>query len=261
MSSLLEVGSEDLERHATLVDEIYAGTALGVVVRNVLDRDAVQRALDRLQRADASAPRSELVPRAYTLGIMLAPTAPRPDGPDFETYLRVSAGWSAVALLGAEDHRRIDAALSALAGGRPVEVPTTPDGRSYAPATLRVFLDGGGAPAHCDTYPPLACHRHLDSIVDRATQISWYVPLSVPEAGGTLTIFSLAHGQPSAAAPERALERSESVRYSISPGDLLVFDGGRRFHRVDVCSGPTPRRTFGGFAGLSQAHDRLYRWS
>jgi len=261
MSSLTEVGSEDLERHATLVDEIYAGTALGVIVRNVLDRNAVQRALERLQRADSTAPRTELVSRAYTLGVLLAPTAPRPDGPDFETYLRVSAGWSAAVLLGTEDHRRIDGALSALAGGRPVEVPTAPDGRSYAPATLRVFLDGGSAPAHCDTYPPLACHRHLDSIVDRTTQISWYLPLSVPEEGGTLTLFSLAHGQREAADPERALERAEVARYTIAPGDLLVFDGGRRFHRVDACAGPTPRRTFGGFAGLSRAHDRLYRWS
>jgi hypothetical protein len=81
----------------------------------------------------------------------------------------------------------------------------------------------------------------------------------LPEAGGELSILSLRHGEPGAVAPERSGAASRS--YRIDAGDLVVFDGGRWFHRIETCRGPTPRRTYAGFAGLSRDGAILHAWS
>jgi hypothetical protein len=42
---------------------------------------------------------------------------------------------------------------------------------------------------------------------------------------------------------------------------MLLFDGGRYYHRVSKVIGRSPRRTIGGFLGFSRQRDRVYYWS
>ena len=58
-----------------------------------------------------------------------------------------------------------------------------------------------------------------------------------------------------------AFQNFDSTAFAPQPGDMLIFDGGRYFHRVSKVEGVLPRRTVGGFVGFSQNHDRLYYWS
>jgi hypothetical protein len=230
---LIEV--TDPAAHPALVDDIYAERSLGSIVRALLDRAQVDDALAKLLRADP--PRFAIADdsSAYTLGCMLAPTYVVPEGPTMLAYLEASS-WRAESILPIQ---LLDDAMASLAGV-PCRVPVADDGRRYARATIHVFPDGSGAPEHRDNYRALACHEHLDRIVDRATQISWYLPLSVPETGGELAIGD--------------------QRHRIGPGDLIVFDGGRYDHTVLTSHGSTPRRTFGGFAGRARDGSCLYVW-
>lgn len=249
---MLELQDTHLDRlDATLVARIYAGTALGCVARGLVSKETIDALLAALP--ESRAPSVAVDDGASILGCMLGPTARAPSGPALEAYFAAAATWWEAPI---DEAVRpvILAALSGLAGV-PAVVPEC-DGHRYAPATVRTFEDGAGAPVHCDSYPALACHAHLRTIVDRATQISWYLVLALPDEGGELTLFDYQHG---AGSPSDAqLARHQTHR--IEPGDLVVFDGGRHFHRVEPTVGPHPRRTLGGFAGRALDGSRLYVW-
>jgi hypothetical protein len=234
-STLLELTVDALP---LLVDDIYAGRAMGSVVRNVLS----SRELDHALEALAAGPRYEgATPSgAYTIGCMLAPTFACPSGPEFDRYLDAASAWDVGSGLPVA---RIDSIMSELAG-RPCLVPRAPDGRLYPRGTIHVFPDGTDAPSHVDSYRRLPCLEHLEQIVDRTTQLSWYLPLSTSEAGGELILEGDA----------------ESQRYAVAAGDLVIFDGGRQRHRIATCHGSTPRRTFGGFGGRALDGSALYVW-
>jgi hypothetical protein len=87
---LFDARPDELGVHADLVERIFAGEALGCVVRGAVSEAAIARALARIDGCDA--PKSELAPHALALGCMLAPTAARPSGPSFEEYL-AAAFW------------------------------------------------------------------------------------------------------------------------------------------------------------------------
>jgi hypothetical protein len=55
----------------------------------------------------------------------------------------------------------------------------------------------------------------------------------------------------------------EAEWMAISPraGDLLVFDGGRYFHRVAKVKGSRIRYTIGGFMMFDQPGETLLYWS
>lgn len=236
---------------ATLVARIYAGRALGCIVRGLVSEEALALVIAALPESRAASVTVD--EGASILGCMLGPTARAPSGPRLEAYLAAAATWWEAPI----DETVRPAILTTLAAlaGVPAVIPLRA-GQRYAPATVRTFEEGAGAPVHCDSYPPLDCHAHLREIVDRSTQLSWYLVLALPDAGGELTLFDHQHG---AGAPGDAqLARRHS--YRIAPGDLVVFDGGRYFHRIEPTVGPRPRRTLGGFAGRALDGSVLYVW-
>lgn len=173
---------------------------------------------------------------------------------------------------------RIAELLSALCGGLPVDIAPGPDGKQCPSATIRVLPAGGEIGVHVDnSFLHMPRARHLQTLLDTKDQLSYFVPLSVPEGGGELMVYNLEWAaarffMPNATETDASvwLEGSEVfdiiTQYDcnvIAPGvgDLLVFDGGRHFHRVSKVTGATPRRTIGGFLGFSPRHDHVYVWS
>lgn len=220
-------------RDAGLIDAIYAGSAVGCVLHDVVSAAALEHTLHTFSTAPL--PVCEVDHGATITGCMLAPTVPSPQGPAFDVYLSVAANTPQVPA-------EIEDALSHLAAGREVRRPVH-DERPYASATLRTFATGGGAPPHRDAYPNLPCREHLEALVDTTTQVSWYLVLSAPDSGGALTLFGDVPGC-----------------YGAAPGALVVFDGGRLDHCVTPTVGARPRRTLGGFAALCRSRDVLYVW-
>lgn len=105
------------------------------------------------------------------------------------------------------------------------------------------------------------------------TQFSFFSVLQAPEKGGELVLFekywkntpkeivepgSLIH---------KRIERShflkdiDSLPLSLEKGDLLVFDGGRIWHKVNSVKGNKERITVGGFLAISKNQKNIYYWS
>jgi hypothetical protein len=253
-----------LERHRDLVTQIYAGAQVGLVVRGVVRPAHLSVALERLLARQHELPRHEVAPGVHTFGCMLAPTLAWPRGPSLEVYFRDAERFSPFELFAPDCDLEgcIAELLSRLSAERPASVPTLPGMGRYAGATVRVYPDGTEVPLHCDTYPPLPCHAHKRELLDPTTQLSWYLPLSLPERGGEIRVYDARFGNLPQQLELDVLEREVAhVTIEVRPGDLLVFDGGRYVHRVLGSRGPTPRRTLGGFAGLSKDHARVHFWS
>jgi len=57
------------------------------------------------------------------------------------------------------------------------------------------------------------------------------------------------------------MDLGDKTSFRPGPGDLLVFDGGRYYHRVSPGAGAHPRRTIGGFLAFAKDGRSLRYWS
>jgi hypothetical protein len=96
--------------------------------------------------------------------------------------------------------------------------------------------------------------------------------LQKPEAGGELTIFDVTRTKAVKKLNDLQLEsRSgelldieknvDNMPLQIDNGDLLIFDGGTIWHRVELVKGNKHRITLGGFIGFTKDGNEIYYWS
>ncbi|HHH29839.1 MAG TPA: 2OG-Fe(II) oxygenase [Polyangiaceae bacterium] len=177
------------------------------------------------------------------------------------------------ALFGPDDggfEAKIQTLLGRLGGGREVFSPPAADGTGrYTPATIRKLPPGCHIPVHCGNFflesPGYAHLRQTVAVVD---QLSFFFPMQTPEAGGELLVYDLTWGDPTTPKmaemdmfDPRAIEAWNHERFAPEVGELLLFDGGRYFHKVSRVEGGRARWTIGGFVGFTKDHDRVVYWS
>ncbi len=214
----------------------------------------------------------------YTVGQAIVST-----DHDLVDYFRDAAVQSARLqrlFAGQQDYEhRIAEVFSSLGGGLPAKVAHSPEGASFTPSTIRVLTEGHEMGVHVgNEFAQLPQARHLRGLIDMTDQISFFIPLSVPKAGGELVVYGVECNEMSAFLPKakssessnvwlegsavfNAFQVFDSTAFAPRAGDMLIFDGGRYYHRVSKVEGTAPRRTIGGFVGFSEAHDQLYYWS
>jgi hapalindole-type alkaloid chlorinase len=145
------------------------------------------------------------------------------------------------------------------------------------PATIRHFYpDMGGLFVHCGYLFQVQTPIYYDAVekMEKEGQLSFFVVMQQPEIGGELTLYDMVwdnvNKKDSAENNEYVLDKygnrvllSEvnSRKYNPSPGDILVFYGGRIWHRVEPIFGSRPRITLGGFINFSKDDKICFYWS
>ena len=250
------------------VQRIFAGEIGGVIVDEVLSPAACAAWTARLdQGALPVAPRRFAEEfEAFSLGPCLDQSEGDVDGylarvPSFEAAL-------AEVIPGLDLAAHLLATLGRIAAGWPLARPHAADGRRYGLVTLRRLPPGGLIPPHCENEQlPRSAYRELRQRIDTAALMSFYVTLRPADAGGELAVHRLGpaavrdrvrHGHPDVAAE---VERAERVILRPGVGSLVVFDGGRHFHRVLPVGGARDRWTLGGFLAPSRARDAVQAWA
>jgi hypothetical protein len=256
------------------VAALYAGDLDVIVVRQALAAAPVAAAVERLtagtlawSQPNAASTGDDI----EMLGTPATPTYAAPRGPSREAYL-ATADWHGSSPVFESDFDPTAAtvgALERLSGGRSVELLRFPDGRSFAPFTIRKLRDGQGISLHHDYHYPLALFTELQSDLDKSTLISFFFTLQQPEGGGELVAYPVPPDTPNP--PKMANgwawdlaaveQRFASVPYVTGPGDLFIFASGRCLHRVTPTRGPRARITMGGFLALDKAGRRILYWS
>jgi hapalindole-type alkaloid chlorinase len=278
--SIRHAHHRDVEQVRGALQEIRSGSLGGVVLHGVYTSDELARINGALD-ARAGAPPTTQLPGfegdatpPFLYGHSLMST-----GEDLHAYLRDAARMPPALdeiFSGTPPFLpRLERIVRVLADDRPVACAETADGQLYAPCTIRELPDGHEIGLHIgNAFLCLPQARELARRVSVDAQISFFMPLRRPEAGGELVITDLRW--PAVAASYA--ERTDSVgqlpgvtkrlagllpQQLLDPpaGALVVFDGGRFFHRVAPVRGPTPRRTIGGFLAWEQSADAIRYWS
>ena len=259
----------DVEQHSQVIDEMLRGERTGVIVRRVFEPEFMAEVATRLQ--DTSLHRYDCEQwKGQTFGRPLI-VWENDLAPYFRDGIAFTASCAALFQGGPDYQRRIEDLLSRLGGGRPVEVPRGPDSSPYLASSIRQ-VDDGEILVHCENetidFPGM---RHLSTLIDRTTQLSYYLTLSVADRGGELMVYGLRFGEGAGRELDRMerlstatvhfLERFGCEVMDAGVGDLLIFDAGRHFHRVARPEGPRARRTMGGFLAASRDRSKIFYWS
>ncbi|WCO65886.1 hypothetical protein PO878_15390 [Iamia majanohamensis] len=173
---------------------------------------------------------------------------------------------------GVDPHTRVADALGPMATV-PLVAPSE-DGRRYSAGHVRFWEPGqGGLPAHAgnefrDQLKDGAM-RHLLTTTQVTDHMSYFVVLQRAARGGTLSVYDLVWDDVQETdQPWEDGTRDDSwfaevprLRLDPGPGDLIVFGGGWRWHRVDPLAGRRQRVSYGGFCGPSQDGSELHFWA
>ena len=270
---LLEIDAADLARYPDALSDIFTERATGAVIRGVFPADALAAVVARLEAGDfglESQPSTAFVGQTYGRVLIVGDR-------DLDEYFREAARFRAACdeLFGRPlgFQARVEAVLAAIAGGRSVQVPAGPAGEPYAPATIRGLHAGGEIDLHCENetveFPAM---WHLSQVVRADNQLSFYVMLAIPEAGGELVIHNARFADGAAGGRLASMERNEQATLDMlapygqivprtAVGDMIVFDAGRHFHRVTAVIGPRHRWTMGGFLARSRDDRIVHYWS
>jgi hypothetical protein len=264
------VDLQDLPRFGDALRRMHRGTLGGLVVRGVYSRPQMAAVVERLVEREAEFPLTSFPARfkASFYGRCL-------DGcdPELDEYLTDGARFRRElesTFEGAPPFEpRMEELFDALGGGARSAVPRFRDGRAYTSATIRILREGGQIGTHCgneaQTRP---AYTHLNTLVDRSDQLSYFLTLQDAVAGGELIVYSLkwsdvdaSHIVGGRSQVEDLLRTAQWMRVSPGAGDLLIFDGGRYFHRVSPVQGTRMRWTVGGFLMFGTGGDRIFYWS
>jgi hypothetical protein len=266
--ALTDLSFGDLSGSRDLLADIFEDRSLGAIVRGVFPADAVQALIRRIESGECPLPRyasDHYSGYSYGKMVVISP-------PDLQVYFDEAPMLRGLSAAGIDFEARLVELFRAIASGLPVELPGGPRGGSYAPVTIRVLGDGGGIDLHCENetagFPPM---RHLSQILDMRDQISFYTPLAIPDTGGQLLLYPLRFNEGpgktiggmerSGEALLRALAPFQPLVVEPRPGDVLIFDAGRYFHRVIPAKGLRLRWTMGGFLARSRDGKIIHYWS
>jgi hypothetical protein len=258
---------------------IYDRELDAVILEGLIPREEMAAAAAALAAGDDHFPRTPSedhdlsVRQVYVLGMSMTPSRIHGVQPDMETYLSRTDAYRAGcrALFPPDDAllRRLVGAFEAMSGGRPVSVFQGPGGRPYTPTTIRAVPPGCEIPLHSGLeFLTLGAYRELIEGLDCSEQLSFFTVIDPPESGGELVVYRADHWDPEKPVDEQGSVVKQTIEeqadydiFELGPGDLLVFAGGRWFHRVAPVEGAKIRRTIGGFMGFSSSRDAVHFWS
>lgn len=174
---------------------------------------------------------------------------------------------------GFDPHERIAEVIGPMTGRYDVAVPEE-DGRGYNPGNLRWYDPGkGGLKAHAgNEFVGLVADgamTHLLTTTKIVDHMSYFVVLQPPSEGGALSVYDLLwrdHDDhetrwESAVRDDSFFDSQPCLKVTPGPGDMILFGGGWRWHRVDPIEGDVTRVTYGGFMGTALDGDELHVWS
>jgi hapalindole-type alkaloid chlorinase len=183
------------------------------------------------------------------------------------------------AQFGIDVEGRLIGMLDRISGGIPAGIPEDVEGHgSFIPFTFRELLPGKGTlKAHCEhlffqEFPKF--FERFSHFTKNENQLSFFIVLQKAGQGGALTLYDLIweDGQRRPTDFDIRLpdgtqinvdDPKELPQQRISPeaGALVVFAGGKIWHRVDVVEAAPSRITLGGFLSFSPDYQRIYLWS
>ncbi len=276
--NFIEVPFSEIDQRGDLVSQIRSRTLDGFIMKNVYSLDEVSDIKNFLSNLDESefmpTPSGKIFPAPFAI---ITNTEEKLDSyyrklARFDNY---KTSHDVVGKL----MTKLDSFFKKVAKNYQVSIPFNKiKDKEVAPGTFRMFFPGmGGLHVHCGNLfqaQSMFYYSLIKNNIDMNDQLSYFVVLQQPEAGGELTIYNMlwdkVKRKESPENNEFVIDDSGNFIYvkdvpsfavKPKPGDVLVFSGGPIWHRVEDIKGAIPRITFGGFLNFSKGGSELYYWS
>ncbi len=266
LGTWLDLAPGEIGQFPDAVERIYAGTLDGVSIRGVFTPEEVAVGVARARTHS-----DEFVDHGTTIMFGTALVGSDDDRADY--YVGAPTINDRIdGLFDVDFVGRVSEVLSGLAGGRPAVVPSEADRGEYVPATVR-FLPPGRGVMHAHTANEFCnawgAFSHLREIATMWNSLSYFVVGQAPDSGGDLVLYDLMWDDTPepvlslgmGAERDSLLEPFGTTPIRLGPGDMILFTGGRIWHRVEPVEGSRERVTIGGFAALAQDDEAIYFWS
>lgn len=276
--NFIEVPFEELEQRGDLVGQIKSRELDGFITKNVFTAAEVNDMKNFLSNLNES----EFMPTPS--GKML----PAPFAIITNTAERLEAYYEKLSLF--DKHKetnssignlacKLDSFFKSAAKNYRVSIPLNKvKDKEVAPGTFRMFYPNmGGLHVHCGNLfqaQSMFYYSLIKNDINMDDQLSYFVVLQQPDAGGELTIYDMlwdkVKRKESPENNEFVIDDNDKPIYvkdvrsfavKPQPGDILVFSGGPIWHRVEDIKGTIPRITFGGFLNFSNDNKEVYYWS
>lgn len=258
------------DAYGPYIERVHSAEINGVIVQDALDPSFCARWVERLERNE-----TPIEPTRFSRdfeAFSYGPCLDQSEGEGeitrylervapFESSLRSQV--TEIDLL-----HRVKSLLAALNNGIELDRPTSASGQPYGLMTLRRIPPGGKIPPHCENEQlPRPSYRELLPQIDTTSLLSFYFTLQPADEGGELSVHDIGfdaigsnreHGRSKMSA---VVDQTPSVRLSLKPGALILFDGGRQFHQVLPVRGHRNRWTLGGFLAPSRDGRRVLAWA
>lgn len=280
---------ELVDQYPNALHDLYAGKEDGFLVKGILSQEEVDTILANFQQVLDDEPAYTDV--GFTYPPIFAEFSNRTlDLPVGEKAAGISAYFARndhfsttfKDRFGVDLPQRLNDLFRQIGGGRKVSVPNGMEEEGKYPfATFRYLVPSVGMIAvHCGNYFQntfLKVYQHLSSIVKVKDQMSFFIVLQEAEEGGELTVFNfrweegqskinpsedreiyLPNGKPYFIDEDKGMQK---IMLKPKVGDMVLFQGGRIWHRVEPVGGQQNRITFGGFMGFSDDEHVIYYWS
>jgi hypothetical protein len=287
----IEIDYADLPNYSDAIAEMYTGKRDGFLIKNVLSHfevDTILKEFEIVQQQDKDIAHT---PVGFTHPPIFAEYSRRMENytetekkVETELYFELCNSFNTrfKAKFGIDAFGKITSIFKTLSGGREVSVPSgVNDKGNYPFATFRYLIpERGLMSVHCGNYFGTIFDKtydHLTSIVAVENQMSFFIMLNEPDAGGELSLFNFRweKGQTKTYPGEdneiimpdgskRYLQTDSSIKKNkIRPrkGDMILFQGGNIWHRVEMVKGTKPRITLGGFLSLDFSGRKILFWS
>lgn len=274
------ISKEEFFSKKDLLKQIKDGELSGVIVKNFFDREQLDEILAKYwenKTEKMQLPDNQGTTYPTVFAHVLHETGGAEEG--INKYFNKCAAFRDEfgGNFGIDAAKLFQEAFEAISGGRPVKVPHGVHGEGIYPfATFRdLNPNTGEMTLHSGlhfyyTFPEF--YKHLHTIVGDNNQLSYFTLLQKPEAGGELTIYDIVQDEIGKKIDDLQIEHKNgtllhieknlpNMKLKLEDGDLLIFDGGTIWHRVEMVKGDKHRITLGGFMGFTKDEKEIYYWS
>ncbi|MGB3653517.1 MAG: tetratricopeptide repeat protein [Rivularia sp. (in: cyanobacteria)] len=168
-----------------------------------------------------------------------------------------------------EFERRIFNVFNHLHSLKNIKLLERENGEICIPAQIRIMHPGKGSlKAHIgnEVFVRHQVYDHLKQIKKDVDTLSYFIVIDKPEKGGELVLYDFLREQTTLSMKQHFyscqldnfLDNFRKQYISPDIGDMVIFNGGRIWHKVANFDGDKNRITVGGFLAYSQDNQTIY---
>ena len=272
----------ELMKYPDSLKNIYHRNIDGFLIKNVLSQEQVKLIVESLPKVDSTKKilrrEVEIYPRGFAAYFDNAESDPISD---LNKYFEDGKNYRQefVNYFGIDFEAILIDAFRQISGGREVQVsPGFNNHGCFTSSQIRRFYpDQGALPVHCGNVFQHMYQDFYDELSKTAriqNQMSYFVLLQKPQSGGELVLYDILweEGQQMKPFEEMVLSdgtvinpvTNDSIKKMFinpEPGDMVIFMGGKIWHKVQDVKGTNDRISIGGFFTFSNDDKRVLFWA